>query len=234
MDDLEHWNLHDEFTGHQAAALAVGLEPARFYDEHGCPTLFNSPAYEAVAAAMRLAYEEARNCLDCMTTWNEGAWAVWGGDWVSPELLRSKAMHRVAMMVEYGRAADEEALGRAMKGNFFVDVFSRAELVQWFSERGERFAPKYRFDLTPSPPPATAEAQQGKPLATTERNTLLGIIAAMAVKKYRFDPTPGARLEMLGRLRVDCEEAGVEVSDDTLRSKLREAFTLLPGAKSQT
>lgn len=108
--------------------------------------------------------------------------------------------------------------------------------MRWFKAREPRFTPKYSFARDAQSSTVGAEESQfgssKKPLTTTERNTLLSIIAAMAVKKYRFDPTPNARLEMLGRLRADCEEMGVPLSDDTLRDKLREAFKLLSGAKS--
>lgn len=75
--------------------------------------------------------------------------------------------------------------------------------------------------LTPAEP--TVE----KPLTTTERNTLLGIIAVMAVQGYGFDKSVGARLDKLGELLQDCERAGLTLSDDTLREKLRAAFALL-------
>jgi hypothetical protein len=232
VDDLEHWNLHDEFTGHEAAALAVGLEPGRFYDEHGIPTMYSSLAYDAVAAAMDRAYGEARNMLDAMQTWGDGAWATWGHKLSSPDLLRSGAILLAASYVEDDKKPPPWTRLEIEKRPFGLARFSREELAKWFRARRDRFVPKYKFDRRAEAALGGADPQD-KPLTTTERNTLLGIIAVVAVKKYRFDPSPNARLEMLGKLRADCETAGLPVSDDTLRSKLREAFALLPSTRPE-
>ena len=233
MDDLEHWNLHDEFTGHQSAAMAVGLEPSRFYDEHDCPTMFSSPAYEAVAAAMRLSYDDASNRLHILATWGDGAWDEWGSDWDSSQLLRSGRMLDFARRIKKGVQVSSEMVDSLNHmPNFHTAVFTRDELARWFLARGNRFATKYEFARANSERQANSSEMPAKPLTTNERNTLLGIIAVMAVKKYGFDPAPTARLELLGRLRFDCEGAGLAVSDDTLRAKLREAFALLPNVKS--
>ncbi len=61
---------------------------------------------------------------------------------------------------------------------------------------------------------------------TTERNTLLRIIAVLAVRGYGIDPK-ASRIEKLGEVRRDAEELGLSVSDDTLRAKLREAFDMI-------
>lgn len=234
MDDLEHWNLSDEFTGHQAAALAVGLEPGRFYDDRDEPTGFRSPAYDSVAAAMRRAYDEAVNLVDVMATWGDRSWTAYCNEWQSPAPLRSNAMHSVIARVVDDLVVPIDQHLATTRTDFCSAVFSRDELLRWFKAREPRFTPKYSFASdAQSSTAGAAESQFGssaKPLTTTERNTLLSVIAAMAVNKYRFDPTPGARLEMLGTLRADCEKVGVSVSDDTLRAKLREAFALLPEA----
>lgn len=227
VDDLEHWNLHDDFTGFEAASLASGYDPARAYVGHN-PTL---SAYEKVSEAMERAFSRALFGLDEAHLWPADARAFWENSWESPKLLRSNAMLAIAKDIERRGAAPESPLDFAIDRNFQTAVFSREELARWFAARANLFTPKYRFDLTPSKSSAL-DGEKDKPLTTTERNTLLGIIAAMAVKKYRFDPRPGSRLEMLGRLRADCDAVGVPISDDTLRSKLREALRLLPAAKS--
>jgi hypothetical protein len=232
VDDLEHWNLHDEFTGHEAAALAVGLEPGSFFDQDGQPSMVSSLAYDAVVAAMGRAYDEARSILNAMETWGDGAWASWGHKFDSPELLRSSAALVAASCVKDNRECPPWTRLEVEKRTFRAVSFSRAELARWFDARSDRFSPKYKFDRRSEVALGGFESQE-KPLTTTERNTLLGIIAVIAVKKYRFDPAPNARLEMLGKLRTDCETAGLPISDDTLRAKLRDAFALLPGDRPQ-
>lgn len=226
MDDLEHWNLHDQFTGHEAAALAVGLEPGRFTDEHGAPTQFYSAAYEAVSAAMSKAYTEALSTLNALETWGEGAWDLYGPDWDSADLLRSIAAQSAALCVKHARQCPPWVRIAVNEHGFARAEFSRAELARWFEARSDRFAPKYGFAVRPALESKEAASLE-KPLATNERNTLLSIIGVMAVSKYRFDPAPNSRLETLGTLRMDCEKEGISISDDTLRKKLREAFSIL-------
>ncbi|MCO5118774.1 MAG: hypothetical protein M9951_03965 [Burkholderiaceae bacterium] len=79
---------------------------------------------------------------------------------------------------------------------------------------------------SPSAEGATAE----KPLSTTERNTLLRIIAVLAVKGYNINPTAG-RIDKLGEIRGDAEKLGLSISDETLRKKLREAFDMIENGR---
>jgi len=65
-----------------------------------------------------------------------------------------------------------------------------------------------------------------KPLEERERVTLLKMIIGMAIGLYKYDPK-ASRNEAIKEIVEDLQEAGVEVSDDTVRRKLQEASKLL-------
>ncbi len=60
-----------------------------------------------------------------------------------------------------------------------------------------------------------------RPLGDYERGTFLKILLGMAIEKYRY--RPDERKGVAARIRDDLLKAGLEVDDDTIRSKLQEA-----------
>ena len=78
-----------------------------------------------------------------------------------------------------------------------------------------------------------AQPQADEELNPKERNTLLRLVAVMAVQGYGFSPG-AARLDGIGDLMTDAEKVGLPFDDNTLRKWLREAFLQLPGKPRQT
>jgi hypothetical protein len=72
-----------------------------------------------------------------------------------------------------------------------------------------------------------ADAKQKTGIGTRERESMLTLIIAMAVQGYRYDPT-AQRSERIKEIVGDIEKCGLSLSDDTVRSYLREAADLLP------
>ena len=70
--------------------------------------------------------------------------------------------------------------------------------------------------------------EQSKPLGERERNTLLRIIIGMAIRGYGYDPD-AARSDVPKQVADDLSALGLECSDQTIREKLKEARSLLPG-----
>ncbi|MCB1839518.1 MAG: hypothetical protein H6858_04780 [Rhodospirillales bacterium] len=66
-----------------------------------------------------------------------------------------------------------------------------------------------------------------KPLHTTERETLLKIIAGLAIAAYRYDPKKGKN-EAIIEIKQDLRKLGVSMSDDTIRKKIQEGIELIP------
>lgn len=139
MADLDHWNLADAFTGRQAAALAVGLDPApgdRFE-----PTA----AYDAMRRAMNSAYRDAMASFEIDLMRRHGL-----GDpkhWAHPRMLVSQAL-RIAAGTAL-RYPGTEPAGTEHLADFEEAVFPRYELARWFAEVAHRFRPVYAFDLSP-------------------------------------------------------------------------------------
>ncbi len=71
------------------------------------------------------------------------------------------------------------------------------------------------------------DAKVEKALGTRERETVLKIIIAMAVKGYSYDPKT-QRSDKIKDIENDTDACGVRVTDDTIRRYLREAAALLP------
>lgn len=230
--NLEHWNLVQDFTAHQAAALAVGTEPIE-YDEEAIGDIgAGPPAYYVVWNAMKRAYEDALNAVDGARTWPT---ADDGPDkcreffvtYETTPMLFSRALAEEVRRIMNDEVASFEwrEFGRAHY-EFTRQRFERRELDRWFRANGAGFLPMYRFATDGGPAPTNNNKPCEKPMGNTERNTLLRIIAVLAVRGYGIDPK-ASRIEKLGEVRRDAEELGLSVSDDTLRAKLREAFDMI-------
>lgn len=82
-------------------------------------------------------------------------------------------------------------------------------------------------DLEQSFEPAP-KGEQDKPLSSRERDTLLTLIAAMAKEGYKHDPRNRAN-SAVSEILADVQRAGLSISDQTIRDKLKDAWELLPG-----
>jgi hypothetical protein len=76
---------------------------------------------------------------------------------------------------------------------------------------------------------APTPKSKGEPptIGTRERETMLKLIIAMAIKGYSYDPK-AKRGDRINEIVSDLENCGVPLSDDTVRRYLREAIDLLP------
>lgn len=78
---------------------------------------------------------------------------------------------------------------------------------------------------------AQEEPEHEKPLSTTERNTLLKLLIGMAVGAYRYDPS-AAKSSVPKEIADDLAQAGLSITDDTVRTYLKKAASLfLPQSK---
>lgn len=66
-----------------------------------------------------------------------------------------------------------------------------------------------------------------RPLAARERETLYKIMITMAVAGYGH--VPGKRSDVIKEILDDATKLGLQLGDDTVREKLKEAAELLPG-----
>ena len=75
--------------------------------------------------------------------------------------------------------------------------------------------------------PPENQNQNGKDLHPKERETLLKLIIAMAVKAYNYDPSKLCN-EAIKRITDHIFKVRLELDEDTVRKWLREASELLP------
>ncbi len=110
-----------------------------------------------------------------------------------------------------------ESLTRSEEGDFDSQVFSREELSRWLSANSYKSV--YQFDPSViSVAEVGEDAQTEKPLGTTERNTLLTIIAAMAKEaKINIDP-PG---KAAGYIEGLTAQLGARVSKRAIEDHLK-------------
>lgn len=89
---------------------------------------------------------------------------------------------------------------------------------KWFKENNGKLA-QAEADLK-------KRASASVELSTTERNTLLKIIAGMAIDSYGFDPK-AARSEVAKKISDDIFRHGIKVTDDTIRKWLKIASEVI-------
>jgi hypothetical protein len=80
--------------------------------------------------------------------------------------------------------------------------------------------------LEPSP-----AKERNKSSETRVTETLQRMVIGMAIKGYSYDPSQ-ARSLIPGELAKDLADLGLEVTDETIRNRLKEASKLLPGQRN--
>ncbi len=78
-----------------------------------------------------------------------------------------------------------------------------------------------------------APQDEDRPLSSRERDTLLTLIAGMAKEGYKHDPTNKAK-SAVSEILADVQKAGLSISDQTIRDKLKDAWGLLSGNPHKT
>ncbi len=135
---VSNWDVVVEFTGEQAAALVVGLDPA----SSGYTRTTSTPIYER----MKQCYEEKTAwLLEEMSPYEEYIRAT-------SEMLASTALDEWESAVEPDKWRDfckwSKDVGRS---GFEAQRFTRSELTRWLKVLN--VTPVYRFDLTADAPP---------------------------------------------------------------------------------
>lgn len=209
--ELSHWDLVDQFTLFEAACLATGIDP-------NCARLLEIGQREKVKfveKAMSEGYKLAQACAAEKLA-NLGAAA---DSLLMPETLPS--IQLAQELSATNKSANEFASPQAFIDKSLPAHFSRKAISDWFDAKGHKtvydFSEKLRRQsasrLRDSVPIPTVE----KPLSTTERTTLLVIIAALCEHGTIKPKERGAAMQ-IAKLT---EEIGAPVSDDRVREWLK-------------
>lgn len=178
MTDLSHWDFAKDFSGQEAAALIVGIEPgteiATTY-QHQEVARKNRTRISPVISRMRDCYAQAwfsyEYLLSPLTD--------------KPRPFESEELHSVEMQRLFSRTIpgdmkSEQAFDAWMMDKDQTDFenqrFTRDELSRWLSAIGVK--PAYQFCReTQIEEPAASPLD--KPLGSRERTSYLNIIGAM-------------------------------------------------------
>lgn len=113
------------------------------------------------------------------------------------------------------------------------------EYIQWYDKTKTEFDEELRLSVLEIHDPNAFKALKGDKdtssrenydLLDSERNSLLTLIAAMAIKGYKYDPK-AKRNEATSDIQSDAELLGLPLDQKTILKWLREACKLLPSEK---
>ena len=179
MDDLSHWDFAKHFSGYDAAALILGLEPRESSDEQG--------RVRVVEERMELHYKQALTRLFHMDM-GEPLEVVHGRESIDQQCeLPSVKMEDLEYRA-FTFNADaplSEWIVNSRLTRFDNQEFSRETLVRWLSAIGMKS--EYSFDLQRSPNASpTAEHWPWG----THHTELLGHLEAAARRFWtQYDPS---------------------------------------------
>lgn len=204
--DLSHWDIETEFTGIHVAALVLGEDPSKTGSENSQ----NAPIYRRL--------ESAHNATRKWHTFPDGAPFNWGEIGVASqdELLCSIGVAEALGQFEIDEAAGlSKWLTSEEHSGFSTQRFTRAEIARWLAACGLKSA--YHFGEVQFPAKNTEES-----FSTKERKSLLRILLGIAITSYKYDPK-SKKSSAPSDMANDTELAGIGVTDDTIRSYLKEA-----------
>ena len=177
MVDSSFWDAATDFNARDAAELAV---------------TFGTKPTELDRTRIRTLYERLERSYKAKVDWHKKPddEPVYDGEFgsVKPDHM----LESVEMTWAAAHDPTDDGLGLLMwlrdrnRSAFETQRFTRSELARWFATVG--VPSRYAFQSEAS----AVQAQLEKPLGTTERNTLLIIIAALC-KDAKYDFTMAAK-----------------------------------------
>jgi hypothetical protein len=241
--DFDYWSKAAYWTLDEANALSFGKNPTivnwaaverytkRYYDKN---------QFEREPSSFALEYGRRRELISRAKTFGqlfEPAVPTFFFGWLEqnqfsfPNGLKELVVARGGKVGSWKLAY--EALEKANNENIQAYNALKTEAQTRIAEantiieslREELNLLKERISLASSPLPEPT-------LTTRERETLLKLIIGMAIGGYSYDPK-ASKNPSITDIISDLESLGLEVSDDTLRAKLKAATMLLPPVDSQ-
>lgn len=211
MTDLSHWDFAKQFSGYEAAALILGLEPRESAeDEH---------RVRVVAERMELDYSLALHS------------ARWEGNPFFEDLptKQSKdAASKHLVSVELDRLWSDyyegvetplsDWLDNKRASAFNNQEFSRESIAGWLKRIDQKSLYRFDKDSAVGPLAASTSVDTKSLLGAKERNTLLVIIAALC-KEAKIDYSKPSKAA--GLIRDTALRMGVNVGESTIEAHLK-------------
>lgn len=214
--DLSHWNLFDSFTAHEAACLATGVDPALSNispEDEARISVIERRINEAFDNALVMAHgfnsqvqtEKSSNHREIIEGYIH--WGAPGYTIISNDLYRN-----MSDCIHQGRCYDPNNY------NYSGTKYGGHILHEWF--KNVKFNSVYKFfqDNEYSNNNNNNQSKNEKPLSTTERSSLLTIIAALCDCSAIDINQRGAAK----RIEEITEEFGYRVSNDTISRVIKQ------------
>lgn len=199
MSDLSHWDIATDFTAVEAAALAMGFDPA----QPGYVLDKSNPLYELMKRHYDAAKQAIQQCDDPQFV-------------EDIEELRSVDLEWITTNEDPEDGAYlPRWLGDIKLSGFEAQQFTRKEIIRWLTAIG--FKSRYQFKTD-----SNAFSEMEKPIGAKERASLLRLVIGMAIDGYGYDPTAAKSpipLEIANRLAL----LKMPMDDDTVRKYFTEA-----------
>ena len=214
--DVEHWARAAHWTLEEAVALSFGKDPrvvnAKSITPHAGISPFAKKYLERLDLARRAIIWE--KLFDPVLPGIFIGWTQQMG-YEFPKAIEDRMVACGGYVANWKQRHDELASAhddyRAQAGRLFDKLNAQVDALE--EENAD-----LRAQLA-SPPE--------RPQSERERQTLLKMIIAIAVKGYGYNPN-SKKSTSPGEIAGDMDELGIPVSDDTVRAKLQEAADLLP------
>lgn len=203
MSDLSHWEAAIDFTGEEAAALAVGIDPL----QPGVVLTAKLPLYDR----MERCYNAARKFR--LSSDDDPFDADFLGVKGTDEMLVSCGL---ALQIEqYGFDDGQEMSNWLLddaRSRFAVQRFTGQEIARWISA----IALKSKFSFAGLS--STSSQIDEKPMGTKERRTLLTIIAVVC-KEANLDYTKASKTA--GLIHSIALQMGLNIGETTIEGYLK-------------
>lgn len=219
--DFSHWSKAADWTLDEAIALSFGKAPEHVTWEKVTPLTVISPFAGQYARRRDLALRALRwkQLFDPVFPGIFLAWAKRIDIAVPPELEAAVAARGVQIADWRSLFEDQKKAYESHREMYERHVNDWKDAVRQRDEFIDELKTEIRqLQAAPSPE---------KPLGTRERENLLRLVIGMAIGGYGHKPSD-KRSSTASDVTSDLLEAGLSISDDTVRKYLQEGADLLP------
>jgi hypothetical protein len=240
--DIDHWSKAACWTLDEAVALSLGKAPEVVTWRRVEPLVHVSRFARQFERLRDLATRavQAGQLFDRVSPGTFLGWAKRNEIPYPPELEEKvvargnhiidwKAAHD--RVVEKVRALEEAGKAHAANMETLVDaanelIMRRDELAAKLDQAQAHAAARDAELAAATPSPSSSDTGSDAPLKERERKTMLKLIAAMAVAKYRYSPRQ-QKNSATAHIARATEDIGQPVSEDTVLKYLRKASELV-------
>ena len=247
--DFDHWSRCAHWSLDEAIALTFGKAP-EIVNWKALEHLQTAPAPFLKVSPFVLKYGRLRELTTRATFWKKlfdpvlpPIYIGWAkrNEIEFPSVLAEKVAARSGAFLDWKQAYDDlkqayddlKQLRDKQTAQYQDHVSDWKKIVALRDETIKRFMARVS-SLHTELKQARAHAWEQKKSQTSDkresprqRDNMLKVIIGMAVKGYSYDPK-AQRSDRIKEIVGDIEKCGLSLSDDTIRSYLREAAELLP------